>query len=155
MRLQRALSAGRLSEDLAAALGGDENRPVLILPLPLRGRWETFVYMDWTDFTAGERIDEATLMARYAVLRLHLVDQDLLPLGPQTRSILNAERARQRERVKNSYDDLKPGDLPPEKIYGMVGELTAMPSRGRILEMMDDPSVTAAQLERRSSRIWC
>ncbi len=136
-------------KDLARELGGDENRPVLIVPLPLRGRWGTYLYIDWTDFTASERVAEATLLARYAVLRLHCVEEDLLPVGARTSDILQGERVRQRDRVKAGYEDLKPGDLPPEKIYEKVGELTAMPQvAGQILNLLNNPSTTAVQLEK-------
>ena len=137
------------SRELSRELGGDENRPILVIPLPLRGRWGTFLYIDWIDFMADDRIIEATLLARYAVLRLHCVEEGLLSIGSHTQEILSRERGRQRERVKAGYEDLKPGDITPEAIYQKVGELTAMPQvAGHILRMLNDPSTTALQLEK-------
>ena len=135
--------------ELTKVLGGDENRPVLIIPLPLRGKWGTFLYIDWVDFSAQERIEEATLLARYAVLRLHSIEENTLPLGQQTRKILAREKQRQSDRVQSSYDDLKPGDITPETLYAMVGELSSMPQvAGKILDLLSAPSTTAVQLER-------
>lgn len=135
--------------DLANVLGGDKNRPVLIIPLPFRGKWGTFLFIDWTDFSAADRIVEASMLARYAVLRLHCIEENMLPLGQGTQKILAGERHHQRERLQASYDGLKPGDISPEQLYAKVGELTAMPQvAGRILELLADPSTTAAHLER-------
>ena len=136
-------------EDLAAHLPGDENRPVLIIPLPLRGKWGTYLYLDWVDFTAADRIAEAALLARYAVLRLHCLEEGVLPVGLHVREVLNREEARQRERQRSDFADLQPGDLPAEVLYGLAGDLQAMPQvAGRILELLGEPNATAAQLEK-------
>jgi len=135
--------------DLAEHLPGDENRPVLVIPLPLRGKWGTFLFLDWVDFTAAERIAEATLLARYAVLRLHCLEAGVLPVGLRVSEVLNRERERQRQRLRADFAGLQPGDLPAEEIYGMAGELSAMPQvAGRILELLSAPDATAAQIEK-------
>lgn len=135
--------------DLAEHLPGDENRPVLVVPLPLRGKWGTYLYLDWTDFSAADRIAEATLLARYAVLRLHCLEAGVLPVGLRVSKVLHREQERQRERLRSDFAGLQPGDLPPEAIFGMVGELTAMPHvAGRILDLLSDPATTASQLEK-------
>ncbi len=139
--------------ELAKALNAAEDRPVLIVPLPLRGRWGTFLYLDWLSFQGGDRVREAVVLARYAVMRLHGLEHDVLPVGPHTQRIQKAGVRAQRDREMVGYSDLKPGDLPPEKVYSLLGELTAMPQvAGRILDLIGKQSTTAAQLEKEIAR---
>ncbi len=140
-------------QELARALNASEDRPVLLVPLPLRGRWGTYLYLDWLTFSCAERVREATALARYAVMRLHGLEHDVLPVGPRTQKIFAAQQRAQHEREKMGFADMQPGDLPPERIYGMLGELTALPQvAGRILELLGDPRTTAAQLEKEIAR---
>ena len=139
--------------ELSRALHASEDRSVLLVPLPLRGRWGTYLYLDWLSFEGAERIREVTTLARYAVMRLHGLEHDVLPVGLQTRRIQEAETKAQHEREMMGFADLKPGEMPPERIYGMLGELTALPQvAGRILELLGDPRTTASQLEKEIAR---
>ncbi len=144
---------GHFPGELAEALGAAEDRPVLIVPLPLRGRWGTFLYLDWLNFQGSDRIREAAALARYAVMRLHSLEHDVLPVGPETQKIQSASMNAQRQREMIGYSDLKPGDLPPHKVYALLGELTALPQvANRILELIGNPRTTAAQLEKEIAR---
>jgi len=139
--------------ELSRALNASEDRPVLVVPLPLRGRWGTYLLLDWLSFEGAQRVREATVLARYAVMRLHGLEHDVLPVGVKTQDIRAVQLKAQHERELTSCADIRPGDLPPEKIYGMLGELTAMPQvAGRILELLGDPHTTAAQLEKEIAR---
>ena len=140
-------------QELARALQASEDRPVLLIPLPLRGRWGTFLYMDWLQFQGHDRIREAAALARYAVMRLHGLEHDVLPVGLETQRIKAGVVKAQREREMSGYADLQPGDLPPEAVYGQLGELTALPEvAGRIMTLIGNPSTTAVQLEKEIAR---
>ncbi|MBU0741034.1 HDOD domain-containing protein [bacterium] len=139
--------------ELSRVLHASEDRPILLVPLPLRGRWGTYLYLDWLSFEGAERIRGVTALARYAVMRLHGLEHDVLPVGLHTQTIHAAQMKAQHERELTSCADLKPGELPPERIFGMLGELTALPQvAGRILELLGDPRTTAAQLEKEIAR---
>lgn len=140
-------------QELARALNATEDRPVLLVPLPLRGRWGTYLYLDWLQFKGHERIREAAALARYAVMRLHGLEHDVLPVGPEIQRIQNRGLTAQRQRAMVGFADLKPGDLPPEKVYSQLGELTALPEvASRILNLIGNHRTTAAQLEKEIAR---
>lgn len=142
-----------LAPELAEALGATEDRPVLIFPLPLRGRWGTFVYMDWVNFQAEQLVEDAARLAGHAVLRLHAIESDAVPFSRTTKEIHNRMLARRQARERNRYDDLEPGQLPAEQIYKLMGELTAMPEvAARILQLLRNPVTTATQLEKEIAR---
>ncbi len=144
---------GHFPNELAKALNASEDRPVLLVPLPLRGRWGTFLYLDWLQFQGHERIREAAALARYAVMRLHALERDVLPVGPEIQKIQNKGLRAQREREMVGYGDIAPGDLPPEKVYSQIGELTALPEvANRILNLIGNPNTTAVQLEKEIAR---
>ena len=139
--------------ELAEALGATEDRPVLIFPLPLRGRWGTYVYMDWINFQAEQLVSDAALLAVQAILRLHALEADAVPFGHATREIHSRMLTRREARACNRFEDLRPGELPPEDVYRLMGELTAMPDvAARILQLLRNPATTATQLEKEIAR---
>jgi HD-like signal output (HDOD) protein len=86
-------------------------------------------------------------------MRLHGLEHDVLPVGPRIQKIHADLLKAQRERESVGFRHMKPGDLAPERIYGMLGELNALPQvAGRILELLGDPRTTAAQLEKEIAR---
>ena len=139
--------------ELLEALSVGEDQVALIVPLPLRGKWCTYIYLDWLSFQGEQLVQDAALLARHALLRLHALERDALPLGSGMREILGAVTSRRRDRERNHFDGLRPGDLPARQVYEQVGEMTVMPQvAGRLLEMINDQRATPAMLEKEIAR---
>lgn len=139
--------------ELIEALSVGEDQVALIVPLPLRGKWCTYVYLDWLSFQGEQLVQDAALLARHALLRLHALERDALPLGSGMREILGTVTSRRRERERNHFDGLRPGDLQARQVYEQVGEMTVMPQvAGRLLELINDQRATPAMLEKEIAR---
>lgn len=87
--------------DLTLLLGRDaQDRRIIILPLPARDHWSTFIYLD------GERGRESSLavaefLARHAVDRLRLLQSgELMPEG-EVAAMLKKELHRRRSRLRS------------------------------------------------------
>jgi len=101
--------------DLTLLLGrGATDRRIVVLPLPARERWSTFVYLD------GGPEQEAVLavaefLARHAVDRLRLLQRgEVVPEG-EVAALLKQELHRRRDRLQQSAADVAElGDGPPE-----------------------------------------
>jgi HD-like signal output (HDOD) protein len=106
--------------DLTLLLGrGTQERRIIVLPLPARDHWSTFVYLD------GEPGQESALtvaefLARHAVGRLRLLQNgELLPEG-EVAAMLKQEMYRRRNRLQlqtevqaTDLDVGEPGVPPP------------------------------------------
>jgi len=94
--------------DLTVLLGsGAQDRRIVVLPLPARDRWSTFVYLDG-DPGVETALTVAEFLARHAVDRLRLLQNgEVIPEG-EVASLLKAELLRRRDRYRQQADE----DLP-------------------------------------------
>jgi HD-like signal output (HDOD) protein len=150
--LEKTVYHGCITEDhfpreLSRLLGGIESVPVVIIPLPLRSKWDTFLYLDWRGLSAEERVQELAFIAKYAVLRLICLDQDILPMGQHIQEMQQIARQAQKQRIMQDLVSIKPGDYPLDDVYSGAGELAAIPQVAlRILDLLKQPGITAKSL---------
>jgi HD-like signal output (HDOD) protein len=86
--------------DLTLLMGrGAEDRRIVVLPLPSRDRWTTFIYLDG-DRDAEVALTVAEFLARHAVDRLRLMQKGEHPAEGQVASLLKQELHRRRDRLR-------------------------------------------------------
>jgi HD-like signal output (HDOD) protein len=107
--------------DLTLLLGrGARDRRIVILPLPARDRWSTFVYLDG-DADADAALTVAEFLARHAVDRLRLIQRGDVVADGQVAALRRQELHRRRERQQRQARDADvaldeahgAGDTPP------------------------------------------
>lgn len=102
--------------DLTLLLGrGATDRRIVVLPLPARERWSTFVYLDG-DPEVEAALNVAEFLARHAVDRLRLLQNgEVIPEG-EVASLLKQELLRRRDRLQQQADAEAPslGRREPE-----------------------------------------
>ncbi len=82
--------------DLSLLLGRVADRHLVVWPLPLRGRWNTFILIDG-DGAQGEALAAVEILARYAVAQLVLMERGVQrDRGRKVQGLLAAELERRR-----------------------------------------------------------
>ncbi len=79
--------------DLSLLLGRGQDRHIVVLPLPLRGRWNTFILLD-APHADPAAVGAAELLARYALARLLLLEHGEKTKPQKSAAILTQELAR-------------------------------------------------------------
>jgi HD-like signal output (HDOD) protein len=79
--------------DLSLLLGRGQDRHIVVLPLPLRGRWNTFILLD-APHADPAAVGAAELLARYALARLLLLEHGEKTKPLKSAAILTQELAR-------------------------------------------------------------
>ena len=94
--------------DLTILLGrGTQDRRIVLLPLPARDHWSTFVYLDGEPGLDGA-LTVAEFLARRAVDRLRLLQSGELTPEGEVAAMLKQELYRRRNRLQNSADEAAP-----------------------------------------------
>jgi len=84
--------------DLTLMLGrGARDRRIVILPLPSKGHWNTFIYMDG-DKKTQQAMHVVEILAQYALGRMFLVEKGVVLRQGRVDSILKSELARRAEK---------------------------------------------------------
>lgn len=84
--------------DLTLMLGrGARDRSIVILPLPSKGHWNTFIYMDG-DKKTRPAMQMVEILAQYALGRMFLVEKGVVLRQGRVDSILKSELARRAEK---------------------------------------------------------
>jgi HD-like signal output (HDOD) protein len=84
--------------DLTLLMGrGSADRRIVVLPLPSRDRWSTFVYLDGDRDREGQ-LTTAEFLARHAVDRLRLLQAGEVTAEGQVAALLKQELHRRRDR---------------------------------------------------------
>ncbi len=160
--------------DLTLMMGrGAQNRSLVILPLPARERWSTFVYLDGDETQRG-MISVAEFLARHAVDRLRLLQLGEAPAEGQVAAVLKHELHRRGRCERQPAPAVEPPSLgrrepagdagtPPETPDLEIEWLTpsdqvevepAQPaSRGQPMDL--DPSEPVPDAVPRSARMAC
>ena len=83
--------------DLTLMLGrGSRDRQIVILPLPTRDHWNTFLYLD-ADHGSERSLAVAEVLARYALAQMCLLHKGEVVQGRKTAGILKKELLRRQE----------------------------------------------------------
>ncbi len=86
--------------DLTLLLGrGARDRRIVLLPLPSRDHWNTFVYLD-ADHGNDQALTVAELLAYHALTRLQLLQHGEMAREGKVAGILKLEQLRRRERTE-------------------------------------------------------
>ena len=112
--------------DLTLMLGrGSRDRQIVILPLPSKNHWNTFLYLD-ADQSTEKTLAAAEILAHYALSRMCLLNQGVRPGGAKVAGILKAELHRRRE---DRFKQASEGPVPPLAEASGEAPVTQEPSR--------------------------
>ncbi len=93
--------------DLSLLLGRGQDRHIVVLPLPLRGRWNTFILLD-APHADPAAVGAAELLARYALARLLLLEHGEKTKPQKSAAILTQELARRGGAGPRGEDPVRP-----------------------------------------------
>ena len=83
--------------DLTLLLGrGSKERQIVVLPLPVRDHWNTFIYLD-ADLGTEKALAAVEILAHHALARMCLLLKGLTPGGRRVAALLKEELARRQE----------------------------------------------------------
>jgi HD-like signal output (HDOD) protein len=103
--------------DLSLLLGRGQDRHIVVLPLPLRGRWNTFILLD-APHADPAAVGAAELLARYALARLLLLEHGEKTKPQKSATILTQELARRGSAGSRGEVPARPvprAGTPPER----------------------------------------
>jgi HD-like signal output (HDOD) protein len=134
--------------DLTLLLGrGARDRQIVILPLPVQGHWNTFLYLD-ADRSGEAALAVAGVLAHYALGRMCLLERGVPVRSGQVSAVLNAELDRRRRSRDRHEPDAREAEVAvlarhraPE-----IDPFTATPAPGDADEPRHAPEPVARPL---------
>ncbi len=118
--------------DLTLMLGrGSRDRQIIIIPLPAKNHWNTFIYLD-ADMATEKQLGVGEVLAHFALTRMSLLNKGVKQRQGRVQGILKAELYR---RKQNQARRIK-----PEVDSGLLGSIEEDDSQSAILPGSNESS---------------
>lgn len=144
--------------DLTLMLGrGSRDRQIIILPLPSKNHWNTFIYLD-ADMATEKQLGVGEVLAHYALSRMSLLNKGIRQRQGRVQGILKAELYRRKQnqarRVEqdvgsafsesNLENDDPTAPLPGPGETNSTPEVTNLSDPGETMQFVNPPKVVKA-----------